>query len=183
MSTSALHERLKTVVGKTTYRALGQATNHNPETVRRYMSGQAPSVEFLASMISAYSVNADWLMTGRGPKDRSEVRTAALSQADPNELMAAIASRMEDMCDRVDRIEVFTQTMETRLRTAGLTGGAAQVAELKIDQGASAESTSEGIIHDNDDQTGTDTTTDDPAAARAGAIGDAITRRPRPDAD
>lgn len=185
METTALHERMQSMVGKTTFRALGQATSHNPETVRRYMSGQAPSVEFLSALVSAYSVNADWLLTGRGPRDRSEVRSAALSNADPNELMAAIACRMEDMCDRIDRIEVFVQTMETRLRASDVLDTAdrestERVAELKINPGAPTDGDDKGTtIHDRYD---TKQTTDDSVAGRAGAIADALTRGPRPDA-
>ena len=187
METTALHDRMKSMIGKTTFRALGEATNHNPETVRRYLSGQAPSVEFLSSLVSAYSVNADWLLTGRGPMDRSEVRHAELSKAEPNELMAAIASRMEDMCDRIDRIEVFVQTMETRLRAADATNGADRkdanrVAEFKINAGAPAPGEDKGTQRD-DDQTQTQTQpADDPSADRARRIAGAVTRRPRPDA-
>lgn len=180
METTALHERMQSMVGKTTFRALGQATSHNPETVRRYMSGQAPSVEFLSALVSAYSVNADWLLTGRGPRDRSEVRSAALSNADPNELMAAIACRMEDMCDRIDRIEVFVQTMETRLRASDVHLGVERFAELKINPEAPTDCDDKGTT--THDRNNTKQTTDDSVAVRAGAIADALTRGPRPDA-
>lgn len=175
METSALHDRMKSMVGKTTFRALGQATNHNPETVRRYMSGQAPSVEFLSALVGAYAVNADWLLTGRGPKDRSEVRTAALSKADPNELMAAIASRMEDMCDRIDRIEVFVQTMETKLRAAGRM----ESPEVQVNPSVALQSEERTR---NDDDNNEAEAADDPAGSNAGKIADAIPPRPRPDA-
>lgn len=185
MDTTALHERMKTMVGKTTFRALGQATNHNPETVRRYMSGQAPSVEFLSALVGAYSVNADWLLTGRGPRDRSEVRSEVLAQADPNELMSAIACRMEDMCDRIDRIEIFVQTMETRLRTAATPTDAGPVASIQINPALQTTRDDKGAPNDVTFTANTASatkTTDDPAAARAGAIADALTRRPHPDA-
>ena len=176
METTALHDRMKSMVGKTTFRALGQATNHNPETVRRYMSGQAPSVEFLSALVGAYAVNADWLLTGRGPQERSEVRSAALSTADPNELMAAIADRMESMCDRIDRIEVFVQTTETKLRAAG-----------KMDDGAvhvqpNIALQSEGKKATHDDGSNRKAPADDPADSKANEIADAIPRRPHPDA-
>ena len=185
MNTTALHERMKAIVGKTTFRALGQATNHNPETVRRYMSGQAPSVEFLSALVGAYSVNADWLLTGRGPRDRSEVRTEALAQADPNELMSAIACRMEDMCDRIDRIEVFVQTMETRLRTATTPTDAGHGAPIQINPTLQTTRDDKGAPSDvtvTTNTAGAQQTTDDPAAERAGSIADALTRRPPPDA-
>lgn len=187
METTALHDRMKSMIGKTTFRALGEATNHNPETVRRYMSGQAPSVEFLSALVSAYAVNADWLLTGRGPMDRSEVRTAALNKAEPNELMAAIAHRMEDMCDRIDLIEVFVQTMETRLRGSDLSKGAdrvgeSRVAEIKANADAPAPVMPRGARTDDDQAQHPAQPTDDPVASRAGKIADALTRRPRPGA-
>lgn len=185
METTALHDRMKTIVGKTTFRALGQATNHNPETVRRYMSGQAPSVDFLSALVGAYAVNADWLLTGRGPMDSAAVRTDALSKADPNELMAAIANRMEDMCDRIDRIEVFVQMMETRLRAAtpAMTEGHETepniIAELKIAPDAAGQKGRATNDH-HQDQT---QRADDPAASRAQRIADAIPGRSHPDTD
>jgi len=187
MQSTALHERMKAMVGKTTFRALGQVTNHNPETVRRYMSGQAPSVEFLSALVSAYSVNADWLLTGRGPMDRSEARSATLANADPNELMAAIACRMEDMCDRLDRIEVFTQTMETRLRVSDVDGGspgsASPVSEIRIRAGMEPHSDEKGLTsHDREGEQDAKQGADDPVAGRAGEIADTLPRRPRPDA-
>lgn len=176
---------MKTLVGKTTFRALGHATNHNPETVRRYMSGQAPSVEFLSALVGAYSVNADWLLTGRGPMDRSALRGEALANADPNELMTAIACRMESMCDRIDRIELFSQTMETRLRVSDVKngidqGGAVQISEIKIDSAPPTMPDQEGTP--SHDRAITTQATDDSAAARAEAIADALPHRPHPDA-
>lgn len=187
METTALHERMKSMIGKTTFRALGEATNHNPETVRRYMSGQAPSVEFLSALVGAYSVNADWLLTGRGPMDRTEMRSDALAKADPNELMAAIANRLESMCDRIDRLEVFVQTMETRLRAAGAPEAAGMHTELKINSpqgpmasGAAQRGATKGA--QQHDPQASQPTPDDPKAERARSIADALPGRPPEDA-
>lgn len=102
--------------GERTFRHLGELTRTNSETVRRYMSGQAPSAEYLASFCEALGVNADWLLTGRGPMKRAEVRAHALQQADPAELLSAMAQTLERLIERVERIEVFVQTLETRVR-------------------------------------------------------------------
>ena len=52
---SPLHERLLAAVGDRTYRRVGEITSTHPETVRRYLQGQAPSVEFVMSLCSANS--------------------------------------------------------------------------------------------------------------------------------
>ena len=50
MDGRSLHDRLSTAVGKRTYRSLSDLTGVHPETVRRYMQGQAPSVEFVSAV-------------------------------------------------------------------------------------------------------------------------------------
>ena len=56
------------------------------------------------------------MLTGRGPMKCTEMKSHALSQADPSELMTAVANTLTDLCDRMDRLERFVQTMETRIR-------------------------------------------------------------------
>jgi transcriptional regulator with XRE-family HTH domain len=119
---SALHERLVSVVGDRTYRSLGDETGHNAETVRRYMQGQAPSAEFLSRVCEVYDVNAHWLMTGVGAARQSESAADVLRGASPSDLLSAVADTLERLIERVDRLEVFVQTMETRVR-AGSRGG------------------------------------------------------------
>lgn len=148
-----------TVVGRSTFRAVADATGLNSETVRRYMQGQAPSVEFLAALCSVYDVNAQWLLTGRGPIRQSDSRAHALREANPAELLSAIAEALERLTDRVDRIELFVQTMETRVR-ARAAGGS---------------------IIETKHQTAVETASDHPAE-RARGIADAVPERPRPDA-
>jgi len=80
------------------------------------MQGQSPSVDFVAAFCTSYDVNESWLLTGRGPAKASDVRRHQLSQANPGELLAAVADALERLSDRVDRIETYIQTMETRLR-------------------------------------------------------------------
>ena len=116
---SPLHERMHAVVGHVTYRALSDATGQNAETVRRYMQGQAPSAEFLAALCSRYDVSAQWLLTGDGPMKQSHARAHALREANPAELLSAVALALERLTLRVDRLEVFVQMVEARLRGIG----------------------------------------------------------------
>lgn len=113
---SDFHSRLNDASGTCSYRKLGKLTDTHPETVRRYMQGQAPSATFLTNMCRVLGISGEWLLTGRGPMKCTEVRSHALSQADPSELMTAIANTLTDLCDRMDRIERFVQTLETRVR-------------------------------------------------------------------
>lgn len=113
---SPLHERLLAVAGDRTFRHLSELTGTNAETVRRYMTGQAPSVDFLTAICTALGVNGDWLLTGRGPMKSADVQPNALRQASAPDLISAMASTVERLIDRVDRLEVFVQTVEVRVR-------------------------------------------------------------------
>jgi len=163
MRYTGLHERLNTVAGDESYRRIGSKTEHNPETVRRYMKGQSPSVEFIASFCAAYDVNESWLLTGRGAAKASDVRRHQLSQANPGELLAAVAEALERLSERVDRIERFVQTMETRLRARGAIGAP---------PGRGEEDEAEGREH-TDGQSGPA----DQVVTRAEAVADAIAKR------
>ncbi len=59
MSTeSPLHDRLHDIAEGMSYRELGELTGTNAETVRRYMQGQSPSVEFLTALCRRKGINA-----------------------------------------------------------------------------------------------------------------------------
>lgn len=176
MDLSALHERLHAVAGNLTYRALAEATGHHPETVRRYMQGQSPSAEFLASMCGVFDLNAQWLIMGRGPIKRSEARAHALREANPAELLNAIAEALEKLAERVDRLEVFVQSLESRVRAPK-----AQAGDEETDgQSARIEPGPESRTDSRADSGG-DAAAD--RSARASRIARAVAKRPRPDAD
>ena len=171
MEVSTLHERLLQAAGDRTYRALGDLTGQHPETVRRYMQGQAPSVEFLAALCTGLGLSADWLLTGRGPAKVADARQHAIKEATPADLLLAIANTLDAMGGRLDRLEVFVQTMEARVR-GGSNGHAAAGAERRVEEGgrgAAVVTVVERL---------------DPAAARqrARSVADAVPKRPPPDA-
>lgn len=168
MQPSPLHDRIQAVAGRMTYRALADATGHNAETIRRYMQGQAPSVEFLSAICARLDVSAQWLLTGRGPMKSSDARAHHLREANPSELLSAIAEALERLTERVDRIDLFVQTMEHRLRTRPVPAS-----------GGEAAGTTEqaGVVREFKDPH------DDGAVAqRARSLADAFAQRPRPDA-
>ena len=57
---------MQSAVGDRTYRHIGELTKTHPETVRRYMQGQLPATDFIASLCEALNISGDWLLTGRG---------------------------------------------------------------------------------------------------------------------
>ncbi len=162
--TTGLHERLNRIAGQASFRSIGEKTGLNAETVRRYMKGQSPSVEFVAAFCKSYDVNEAWLLTGRGPAHASDVRRHQLSQANPGELLAAVADALERLTDRVDRIEQYIQTMETRLR-------ARSTGELENHNRNASEQRTETY------------STDAPIVTRGDEIADALSRRPSQNAD
>src|SRR4051812_49952436 len=82
------------------------------------MQGQSPSAEYLAAVCSALGINGEWLLTGRGPMRHAEIRSQALREANATELLTAMAATLERLLDRVERLEVFLQTLEVRLRAS-----------------------------------------------------------------
>lgn len=121
-ATSPLHERILAAVGRRSIREVAELTRHHPETVRRYLSGQSPSVEFVAALCVALRLNAQWVLTGRGPMLSDDIRTEALRGADTGELLGAFAATVEAVQSRLERVEVYMQTMETRLRAVASSG-------------------------------------------------------------
>lgn len=115
---NGLHERLEAAVDGRSYRQLSDLTGIHPETVRRYMQGQAPSAEFLAGLCSSLGLSAEWLLLGHGPMLCSDIPGHALGEASAADLLTAIAGTLEGLIDRVDRVELFMQALETKLHGA-----------------------------------------------------------------
>lgn len=118
MKDSPLHERLSVAAGDMTYRHLGELTNTHPETVRRYMQGQSPSAEFLSSVCEAMHINGNWLLTGRGPMRTEELRTSSLREATPTDLLTAIAGIIEQILERLGRLEGSVNRLDAQSRGA-----------------------------------------------------------------
>lgn len=125
------HARLNEAAGTISFRKLGRLTDTHPETVRRYMQGQAPSATFLTNLCRALGISGEWLLTGKGPMKCTDLRSHALSQADPSELMTAVADTLTDLCDRMDRLEHSMQGLETRVRGVPAAGNGQAVSKPK----------------------------------------------------
>jgi len=114
----SLHDRLRVVAGQRSYRALADLTGQNTETVRRYMLGASPSIEFVAAMCARFGVNADWMLTGRGAMRDAQNRQHALRMSDAAGLFAALADSLERLTERVDSIEASARPNDPRLQEA-----------------------------------------------------------------
>jgi len=175
MSTlSPLHERLLSIVGDQTYRSIAQRTGASPETVRRYLQGQAPSVDFLSAICDTYDINANWLFTGEGARNNVEQRAETLRASSPAELLAAIADALELLTSRIDRLERFVQRVETRFNTVEV--------KLRSVQPDGAKPSKPGSAPPAERATGT-YASGTASASRARAIARAIPKRPPQDAD
>jgi transcriptional regulator with XRE-family HTH domain len=158
---TGLHERMREAVGRRTYRALSDLTGVNAETVRRYLRGQSPSVEFVAALCAALGYNAHWVLTGQGPKRERDRSITALREAGPAELLGAIAGALETLTDRVERLESYVQGLEAGLRSRPGTA----IGKGEASDGVGGASGRAG------------------AWERARRVADAVAERPRPDAE
>lgn len=166
---SPLHDRLQAAARGYSFRELGELTATHPETVRRYMQGTSPSYEFLSALCMHLGISGQWLLTGNGPMKAAEVRAASLREANPTELLAAMAGTLERLGDRVERLERFVHSLETRLR-AGMSQQSTNLKE--IPRGGSGASQTEA---------GTNTPGTGHTPVRASRIADAVTQRSRQD--
>ncbi|MCC6660010.1 MAG: helix-turn-helix transcriptional regulator [Phycisphaerales bacterium] len=120
MDDSPLLERMRAAVGNRTHRHLSELTSASTESVRRYLEGRTPpSMDFLSELCRTLGVSGEWLLTGRGPMRSAEASARALSRAGVPELLAALANSVESLIERVERLETFLSTMETRVRGRG----------------------------------------------------------------
>lgn len=168
-----LHDRLQVAIGDRTYKRVGDLTNTHPETVRRYLQGHAPSVDFVTRLAATLGLNMNWILTGRGPMRLTEMKPAALREANATDLLTHVALAIEQIEARLDRLERYTQVLEVMLRQGNEPQARAITSiEPKPD-------TRHQQPHDHPAQP-----QEHPAdaQARASAIADAAAQRPRPDA-
>lgn len=141
MDDSPIRERLIEAAGRRNFRHLGDLTGTSHENVRRYLKGlSAPSVEFLARFCAALGINGDWLLTGRGPMLREEIRPESLRQANAGELLGAMAATIERIQNRIEVLERWMQDLEIRVRAEHARARARRVGSTHEHQPAATES-------------------------------------------
>jgi hypothetical protein len=173
MEGQSLHQRIKAVVGQRSFREVAELTETHPETVRRYVQGQAPSVEFLTALCQKMKINSTWLLTGHGPMHEVDVRSFALREANPGELLAAVAHTLEILTDRVIRLEAFVQTLEARVRAQA----SASAAAIESRPHAAPSGPASGSPHGNSTAVSTPVN-----PSWSSAIAEVVTKRSGPDA-
>lgn len=62
----SLTHRLRFAVGGLTYAEVGRIVGCSAESVRRYLQGQIPSLEFIYSFCSRLDISPTWLILGVG---------------------------------------------------------------------------------------------------------------------
>lgn len=180
-----LTDRLRLVVGQRSNRRVAELTGTHPETVRRYLQGQSPSVEFIARLGGVLGINADWILTGVGPMRKAENREAALRASDPSDLLWHVAQTIERLEDRVERLERYSQALEVLVRGgAGRTPPPPDEPEPETVDPKKPDPPQADAPRPQGTQERADhgTRPADEARARAEHIARAIPGRPRPDA-
>lgn len=102
---SAITRRVRVCVGSVAIAEVARRVAVHPETVRRYLNGQPPSIEFVQSLASRFGISLSWLMAGRGPMMERDVLMHTLSTATPLQLCQALGEKMAVIDERVTRLE------------------------------------------------------------------------------
>lgn len=105
MSSKLLANRLVIATGDRSIRQIASELGMNPETVRRYMAGRAPSFEFLAAICRKYDVLGSWLLLGEGPRTHKEFVEQTLHEVKANEMLEMIARRLDSIEGRLVDVE------------------------------------------------------------------------------
>jgi transcriptional regulator with XRE-family HTH domain len=97
-ASTGIHDRMAIACRGLNYREVASMTRFNHETVRRYLRGTAPSVQFIAHLARALALSTDWLLLGRGPMYRVEATDFALKEAGPERICVALGKHIERTC-------------------------------------------------------------------------------------
>lgn len=147
------------------------------------MQGAAPSVEFLSAFAGALGVSIEWLLTGAGAMRSKDVKPQVLREASVTELLNAMAQTIERLIMRVERLEAYMQTLETRIRA---NTSEADRSENALDSRDGTRGLITTIQGREPDATGPAIGPAAPGPAsprqRARSIADALPQRARPDA-
>ncbi len=172
---------MQAAVGDRTYRRVGDLTNTHPETVRRYLTGHAPSVDFVSRLAATLGLNINWILTGHGPMRLADVKPHALRDANASDLLMHVALGIERLESRLDRLERYTQVLEVMIRQGNNGPDPGRpVAETSVESKPSASIGSESVGSEHGKPAPTQAAHED-ADARARSVADALAERPCPD--
>lgn len=112
----ALRQRLERCAGHLTFRAIAELTGHHPETVRRYMRGQRPSVPFVVRLCRQLDISPHWLLTGEGEMKRNESPERVIAEMTTPELFEAIASTIDSVIAKIESMDARLAALEAASR-------------------------------------------------------------------
>lgn len=102
---AAITARLRQAAMTITNRRIGYSTGVHPQTARRYLTGDRPSIEFIIAFCGAFDVSADWLLTGRGCMRWPAMRSWAWQTCTMSELCRLLGDAMDSADGRVSALE------------------------------------------------------------------------------
>lgn len=106
-----LHDRLRQIVGGTSNAEFARELRFHPETVRRYLAGATPSIQFLAALATVRGVNPTWVILGTGPRQLSDIAPQVLAEAAPLELGIALGLQLQHLGDQMARVASAVQVV------------------------------------------------------------------------
>jgi len=124
MTEDSLHDRLAQIGQSRTYKTIGDMTKTHPETVRRYMQGQSPSICFVTRLCAAFEISPTWLLLGSGPQTLAEVNAHERgrgTEGGPDtegERFAGFAGALTTLVDRMSGVERLMQKLDERWNTS-----------------------------------------------------------------
>ncbi|MBL0927834.1 MAG: helix-turn-helix domain-containing protein [Phycisphaerales bacterium] len=95
VSSTAISRRLLQALGTRSARDIALLTGFSAETIRRYLSGRSPSLQFVVALATRSDISLGWLLLGRLPQRRSQATAHAISQASFTELFKVLIERLE----------------------------------------------------------------------------------------
>lgn len=105
MDDPELTMRIRMATRGHTGRQVAAIVGMNHETVRRYLKGANPSIEFIKQVCVHYGVLADWLVLGDGPRTREDLKDELLEGLDSERFAEAWAERFTRFENRLVAIE------------------------------------------------------------------------------
>jgi hypothetical protein len=92
VESETINDRLLAAAGRFSYREIGDMTGIHPETVRRYMNGDPPSAEFLATFCAGMGISVDWMLFGQGSMSSASAIRQSLALVSEGALFAGLAA-------------------------------------------------------------------------------------------
>ncbi len=98
-----ISRKIQQYLGDRTAREIAERTGVHPETVRRYLAGMAPSLEFVVAVCREFKLSADWLLLDEGTMHRAPT-TPSLENVPVPTLLEELHARADRFKSHIDAI-------------------------------------------------------------------------------